>query len=631
MNALERNPRILSVEKNTLGEFTVVPSDYYFPARTSPPSPPNYQWGMQMLRLPWAWDYVKGNAYLGIADSGLETNHPDLKQNFRSHFSHNYSGAEDNSNVEEAGYSRGHGTHTSGIMAAASNNGIGVAGACWNCSLMMSRTSTSAADLTQNINHLITYGAQAINFSLTKNGVTSSSCATAPYQAVCSAIAAASEADLVLVASSGNFTTAIGFPANQSEVIAVGGVNPSGTLWLESFSDYYAPDPSVVNPIPGAGYRQVGSNTGLEQDLVAPAQDVLSTFYTGYTWNTTYRCGDGYGPNDTVEPAARGYGTCTGTSMAAPHVTGIVGLLRSANPLLTKYNIQDLLISKAVNPANPSAIQYHTPAYGYGIPNAEASVKAALGVAGGRQLNNRLTPLFDFYSEAAQDFFYTTVPQMAGAAVYGTMAPQPLSGSASYYPSGRIGVPGYSRFPLMSSFFPPYPTPTASVYVLTTANNPTAISTILVPLYRLSYQGNYTGTNPSHIDHTYATDSSGIAAYTGVGYKLDGIEGYVYSKSYPQPPGTVRLMRKYNPSRHDHAIFPEGELNTMIAQGYTQNSGNTDWIGYVYLNSDFDGDGLVDGFEGLAGTCAYRADTDYDGRTDGQEVTQYPYTDPGRC
>ena len=51
-----------------------------------------------------------------------------------------------------------------------------------------------------------------------------------------------------------------------------------------------------------------------------------------------------------------------------------------------------------------------------------------------------------------------------------------------------------------------------------------------------------------------------------------------------QPLGSVRLMRKYNPARDDHAIFPESELTNMANEGYTQNSGS-DWLGYVYPNA----------------------------------------------
>ncbi|MGB5146109.1 MAG: hypothetical protein WBN86_03170 [Porticoccaceae bacterium] len=67
---------------------------------------------------------------------------------------------------------------------------------------------------------------------------------------------------------------------------------------------------------------------------------------------------------------------------------------------------------------------------------------------------------------------------------------------------------------------------------------------------------------------TYTADTAGVSAYQSVGYKLDGIEGYLYPETMSQPAGTVRLMRKYNPARDDHAIFPESQLSAMAAQGY---------------------------------------------------------------
>lgn len=87
------------------------------------------------------------------------------------------------------------------------------------------------------------------------------------------------------------------------------------------------------------------------------------------------------------------------------------------------------------------------------------------------------------------------------------------------------------------------------------------------------------------MDTTYTADPAGIAAYEGVGYRLDGIEGYIYPKSESQPTGTVKLMRKYNPDRDDHAIFAETHLSYYSSLGYTENSGS-DWLGYVYPNSN---------------------------------------------
>jgi hypothetical protein len=95
-----------------------------------------------------------------------------------------------------------------------------------------------------------------------------------------------------------------------------------------------------------------------------------------------------------------------------------------------------------------------------------------------------------------------------------------------------------------------------------------------VPLYRLSYQGTH-GSNTLNVDHTYTTEQAGIDAYQADYYQLDGIEGYIYPcDEVPQPSGTVQLYRKYNPTRDDHAIFPETMLSVMTDLGYTENKGS---------------------------------------------------------
>lgn len=305
--------------------------------------------------------------------------------------------------------------------------------------------------------------------------------------------------------------------------------------------------------------------------------------------------------------------------MSTPHISGIAAILRSTNPLLNKWQIKELLTSKASRTDNPDN------AYGKGLPDPLASVKAALGTVDGVTLKNRLTPLFSLYSSAGQDHFYTTVPQMAMAALYERLQPQPAGGEVKWRSSGGSRTPCYYAFPRFS-WMPSEP-PMASVYIFTTHNNPVDPATELVPLYRLSYQGNYTGSNPLNVDHTYTTEESGIELFENNNYKLDGIEGYIYPRTvFPQPAGTVRLYRKYNPVRDDHAIFPESELASMIALGYTRNTGN-DWIGYVYLNQDSDRDGLIDGFEAVIGTDSTNPDSDSDGMLDGYEVNYY-YTDP---
>ncbi len=650
--ALLADPRIEAVGENLRGSFSVAATDPLF----SPPpggDPTQYQWGSYALNLPAAWDRIKGHAYIGLLDIGLMIDHPDLRAfhvdgsgttyydggNFRPQFSWNFDQSHYGPDVDELGVGNttgfaGHGTHTSGIIAATPNNGIGVAGACWHCSLMMARDLYLPTDEIANaFTWLTSHGSQVINFSGRSPLDPGKDCSNlgnqyAGSQMICDALSFADEHDVVFAVSSGNDLGDINFPARDPRVLAVGGIqagNPN-VFWQES-----------VCPLTGT--QECGSNYTVTagrrmQDLVAPAKDVLSTVYTNYDSNPTLHCGDHFPQGLGVTDPTPGYGTCTGTSMSAPHVAGIAGLLRSANPLLTKGNVRSLLLDHA------DRAGAWDPRYGYGVPNAGASVTAALGTVGGRVLPNRLTPLFSLYSSIAQDYFYTTAPQMAVAAISGnlngTCDPQ-ADGSCktppALVPYSPVGppVPGYPQFPFISCTVSPCTIfPAASVYIFTTEAPPFAGAPPLVPLYRMSYKDPTPGS--LHRDVTYTTDTAGILAFKGVGYDLDGIEGYIYAPCTPEPgcipPGAVRLHRRYNPQRDDFAIFPESELTQMLNQGYTSTGGASEIIGYVYPNIDSDGDGLIDGFELLIGTNPLVADSDCDGLTDGQELLNYPYTDP---
>jgi hypothetical protein len=381
------------------------------------------------------------------------------------------------------------------------------------------------------------------------------------------------------------------------------------------------PDVIAVGAVDNQGNMPTWVNRGLGIDLVAPGVDVVSTFYTGIDWipqnvnnNALFRCRDSLS-------APPGYGPCSGTSMASPHVAGAAGLLRSINPLLSSAQIKHLLTSNASRRLSPNNT------LGHGMPNMLASVRSALGSAREQTLINRLTPLFRLYTTTGTDNFYTTSPQMAMAAMYGSLQPQPEVENSRVTWSSNLGrlTPGYSEFPRPP--FSWYENPRADVYIFTTHRNPFNPEQDLVPLYRLSYTGNYTGGNLRDVNHTYATDPARVSIYRSNNYNMDGIEGYIFPRYEPQPPGTERLYRKYNPTRHDTAIFPESMLSQMTADGYTANQGD-DWIGYVYVNQDSDSDGLIDGFERVVGTGINNPDSDRDGIADGIEVNTYPYTDP---
>lgn len=598
---LRRDGRVLGVQRDRAVHYSsAVPNDTYF--SYSPVRPYNgaHQWGMAALNLPNAWSRARGNAYIAVLDNGVYCSadspcsaHGDLLS-VRNVFSKNFTGVGLPTAIDEllrSGVSKGHGTHVAGIVAASSNNGAGVAGACWNCSLGVMKILSFFGDGTSALTFASDIGMQVANLSFGDERPIASrftSCTDQAYSPMCLAIQDAKNRDVAVVAAAGNgYEERIQFPASHVDTIAVGGIEYGGGFWNSGYG-------STCTSPPTAG-DQCGSNYGSQVDgitkqVVAPARDVVSTFYPGAQWAAAYLCADTFGPSSGILSA--GYGDCTGTSMAAPHVSGIVGIVRSVNPLLTAPQIKALLLSDANTVACTGADLLKC---GAGIPDADRLVAAALG---GKAYINRLTPLFSFYSASRQDHFYTVVPQMGASAVTSKLLP--TSYTAAQHPYGAIGplVSGYSGFPGVSlagcGFSPPCDplVPRAMVSVFTLAQSPIIGGPDLVPLYRLSWacpNSSQCPQNSEQVSHGYSTDPS--ESWNTVGYRLDGIEGYVFPRSMNQPPGTVKLCRKRDGNTGDYILFPgtapNGTNCTGTTDGYSPGSYDqevayTDFIGWVY-------------------------------------------------
>jgi serine protease len=651
LRAMGRNRNILYAVDNRPLHASVLPNDPRFPPPPGSPTPDQYQWGSYSLHLQEAWDYNKGHSYVGVIDYGLAVQHPDLRTfhkdasgqwvfdhgNYRPQFAFDYGYPDEGPNcpgdpnpspscvdegqpqlvgptVRPVAYGAGHGSHVSGIIGATTNTAVptDVAGACWNCSLIVSKFSAlicsvngcrpstaSRSAVTSALNGAIQKGAQVLNLSAGYRPTDvppPPDCQASPLDPFCLALQQTQDRDVVFVAAAGNNLSAQpDFPASDARVIGVAGIDATGSFWN---------DCSPTSPECGSNYSP---------DMInAPAKQILSTFYPGIPYSIT--------PGTTCAGNAE-VGPCTGTSMASPYIAGSAGILRSVNPLLTRDNIKTLLTTNLENPPGWSS------ANGKGKPNLGAAVRAAQGTIHGTVIPNRLTPLFSLYGFATEDYFYTTVPQMVLPALYD-----------SGYSSVGTPVPGYPSFPGASCQAGPCPNwdPGASVYIFTgdripyTTGTPTA--PLLVPLYRLSFKGTNPNGNTNHRDATYTTQDSGVLAFKQVGYELDGIEGYIYSRCTPEPscipPGAVRLYRRYNPQRDDFAIFPESELSSMVSLGYTSTGDLNEVLGYAYPNFDTDGDNVIDGFERLLGTDPQRSDSDCDSVGDGVETLGFPAGDP---
>ncbi|MCP4594740.1 MAG: S8 family serine peptidase, partial [bacterium] len=180
-------------------------------------------------------------------------------------------------------------------------------------------------------------------------------------------------------AASGNDLTEVELPGNHPDVAGLGALATDGTHWdrRNRPEDCPGDTPSLI---------ECGSNYTLDLDampdpdlrtldLVPPGQFVLATVFTRFGYggpnppdpDSDRWCGDQYPTDADSGNDGDGYGSCTGTSMSSPYVAGVLGLLRTANPLLTRWQLLQVLTETA----SGSGVwdQY----LGYGVPDAAAA------------------------------------------------------------------------------------------------------------------------------------------------------------------------------------------------------------------------------------------------------------------
>lgn len=329
----EKTAKIESVELD--GQVTGLPitedqPDLVQSQRTVPPSPvqindPDFNDGQRVyapyiMQVPLAWNYTMGdpNVIVAIVDSGVDASHPDLQ-------GHVLPGYDFVNNDTDAYDDHGHGTHVAGIVAAAANNGIGSVGICPNCRILPVKVLNENnvgnwSGVAAGILYAVDEGARIINLSLGGSANT---------QVVQDAVEYAVQKDVLIVAAAGNGRTDTPFyPAASPEVMAVSATRNDDTRWsLSNYGDYI--------------------------DVAAP----------GYAIYSTYNDLDNY---------YGGYIFMSGTSMAAPHVSGLAGLLLSQDLGRTQEDLKRLITTTAPDLGDPGKDIY----FGYGRIDAWAALQA---------------------------------------------------------------------------------------------------------------------------------------------------------------------------------------------------------------------------------------------------------------
>jgi len=321
-------PRGLSVgraigfyRRNPNVEF--VEPDYYVEGALVP-NDPDFRYGqipLQWMNAEAAWDITTGSSSVAIAilDSGAEFTHPDLQGRL-------VAGWDFVAGDADPGDEHGHGTMVTGVAGATTNNDKGVAGVTWISPVLIVRIGDSTgwttwSRMAQGVTYATDHGSRAINLSFAGTSYPSS---------VASAVDYAWSKGAVTVASAGNDASGDPhYPAAIPRVVAVSGVEDHDLLV------YY-------------------SNYGSWVDVCAPCGS-RTTWPGGVISNTG------------------------GTSISAPFVTGLFGLVFSANPSLTPQQAVDIVCQTATDLGDPGFDQY----YGWGKINLYRAVLAASQAAGG--------------------------------------------------------------------------------------------------------------------------------------------------------------------------------------------------------------------------------------------------------
>lgn len=289
----------------------------------------NEQWGLRNnsqrsidIEALEAWGITQGSneVVIGVVDTGVLFNHSDLRDNMWVNPFETQNGADSDGNgiiddihgynsINKSGNANddnGHGTHVAGIIAARGNNGLGISGVSWNSKIMSLKFlaadgSGTMADAIEVIEYAINMKKRGVNLRVLNN-----SWGGNMYSfALENVIKSANENDILFIAAAGNQginnDTNHSFPANYNvqNVISVAAIDNNGNL--ANFSNY-------------------GAN---KVHIAAPGVNILSTYLNN------------------------SYSSLSGTSMAAPFVSGVAALLLSTEPNLNTQTIKERILSSA--------------------------------------------------------------------------------------------------------------------------------------------------------------------------------------------------------------------------------------------------------------------------------------------
>ncbi len=320
---------------NYIAKAQFTPNDTYY----------EFQWHYPIINLPQAWDVTRGSAdvIVGDADQGWQFNHEDWvgvqvvsPRDF----------VENDADPSAPNLADSHGMHTGGTIIAATNNSLGVAGIAANCRFMPIRVlddqgSGSAEWIADGISWAAQNNCDVLNLSL-GFGVQNNQPPQDPGPPLSTAVQQAAAAGVIMSVSSANDNADyVSYPAAYDVCIAVGATD---------FTDQRAPY----------------SNRGTALDLTAPGGNT-EVDANGDTYP------DGVLSTGRNAQGQDWYWFSQGTSMAAPHVTGVAALCLAAG--IPANCVREALENTAVDLGAPG----WDVVFGHGRIDANAAVRYTCG------------------------------------------------------------------------------------------------------------------------------------------------------------------------------------------------------------------------------------------------------------
>ncbi|MHC4446046.1 MAG: S8 family serine peptidase, partial [Planctomycetota bacterium] len=369
VKALRQRPEVVSADLNYIRQATLAPND------------PQYgrQWHYPLINLPQAWDIETGDnaVIVAVIDTGVLLSHPDLAGRLTANgydFIRDPAIAVDNESLpgsppdddidpnpddpgdQSPGGSSFHGTHVTGTIAAATDNNTGVAGVTWNTLIMPLRALGRGGGTSYDVMQCVKYAAglpndsgtipspiaDVMNLSLGGGGFsqTEQNVFTEVHDI---------QGVIVIAAAGNESSSSPSYPAAYDNVISVSAVNfNKGLAWY--------------------------SNFGSKIDVAAPGGDTSADLNAdGFPDGVLSACGD-----DTSGPSILfTYCFFQGTSMASPHMAGVVALMKAVDPTMKPVNLDQWLASGLIT--EDLGVTGRDDQFGWGLIDA---FKAVLAVGG---------------------------------------------------------------------------------------------------------------------------------------------------------------------------------------------------------------------------------------------------------